>query len=214
VKWIELIQRFMEPKVKGIIHVGANDCEEYEEYKAAGIGRMLLIEPQESAFLRLKERVGNDQNVSIMKVACGAVKGRITLNLMKGPGEHHDYSTSVLIPSRHLELHPCVEVVGQEDADLVPLDDAWGTLCIPRKSFNLLVCDVQGYEKEVISGAGNTLDVMDYILCEVNQEEVYAGCVLVGEMDLILSGHGFTRIMTDWCGPRKAYGDALYIRRE
>lgn len=212
-KWVEFIQRFMEPKVKGIIHVGANDCEEYDEYKAAGVGRMLLIEPQKSAFERLKNRVGSDPGVSLMQVACGAAHETGILNIAKGPGDHHDYSSSFLDLHRHAALHPDISFVGKEPTQIIPLDGSFGTLGLPPGSFNLLVCDVQGYEVHVFAGAPKTLALVDYVLCEVNQDEVYAKCPLVGEIDFILGKHGLRRVMTDWCGPGKTYGDALYISR-
>lgn len=208
--WIDLINRMMEPRVKGVIHIGANDGEEYPDYKKAGIRNMAFVEPQEAAFERLQKRTMGDPGVTTIRAACGKERAWGVLNIMQGPGEHHDYSSSLLPPKEHLVVHPEIKVVEQRNIGVYPFDDLARVCALDTTMFNLLVVDVQGFELDVLGGAPLTLAMMDYVLCEVNREEMYTGCAMVSDIDNFLSFR-FRRVLTDWCGPKGAYGDALYI---
>ena len=62
----------------------------------------------------------------------------------------------------------------------------------------------------VFKGAFETLKNIDYIISEVNCDEVYEGCPHVNELDEYLHNFGFKRIKTDWAGV--IWGDALYVK--
>ena len=72
--------------------------------------------------------------------------------------------------------------------------------------------DVQGWELEVFKGAARTLENIDIIYSEVNFEELYKGCCLVGDLDTFLGNYGFIRVLTN-AKPR-TWGDALYLKYE
>jgi hypothetical protein len=75
------------------------------------------------------------------------------------------------------------------------------------------VVDAQGYELEVLKGGERAVSRMNAVICEVNAEELYDGCPLVGEIDEWMESHGLSRMWTDWCGPEKSYGDAVYVMK-
>jgi len=77
--------------------------------------------------------------------------------------------------------------------------------------YNMINIDVEGYTLEVFKGAESIIETMDYIMAEVNNAELYRGCVLVDELDTFLSRFGFSRVEVDWVG--KTWGDALYIKK-
>ena len=58
---------------------------------------------------------------------------------------------------------------------------------------------------EVIS-----LDYVDYVFTEVNQDEVYENNANILDLDSYLSRWNFTRVETTWEGG--VWGDALYIK--
>ena len=78
--------------------------------------------------------------------------------------------------------------------------------------YNFINIDVQGYELEVFKGAEETLKHIDLILTEINKEEMYEGCALIGEMDEYMSERGFQRIATYWQQDGETWGDGLYLR--
>lgn len=65
-----------------------------------------------------------------------------------------------------------------------------------------------GYDQVVVGEGENA--TIDIIYTEVNFEEVYKGCCLVGELDNFLKEWGFTRVLTD--DTPKLWGDALYLK--
>jgi hypothetical protein len=77
--------------------------------------------------------------------------------------------------------------------------------------YNFINIDVQGYELEVMKGASRILEGIDYIMSEVNRDEVYINCPKVEELDYFLSKFGFSREETTWDG--LTWGDALYVKR-
>jgi hypothetical protein len=56
------------------------------------------------------------------------------------------------------------------------------------------------------------LEGVDYIMSEVNKEEVYKDCALIDSLDKYLDGFGFKRVETDWAG--WTWGDAFYIKQK
>jgi hypothetical protein len=74
----------------------------------------------------------------------------------------------------------------------------------------LINIDVQGYELEVFKGGKDFLNEVDYIITEVNRDEVYKGCAKIDELDSFLAPYGFNRVETTWDGG--TWGDAFYIK--
>ena len=77
--------------------------------------------------------------------------------------------------------------------------------------YNFIAIDVQGYELEVMRGAVDTLNNIEYIVAEVNRNELYINCAKVNELDSFLGDFGFKRVETLWAGGQD-WGDALYIK--
>jgi len=78
-------------------------------------------------------------------------------------------------------------------------------------NYNFINIDVQGYELEVFKGGKKTLESIDYIMTEVNRDEVYKNCPRIEELDTYLSTYGFERVETTWDGG--TWGDAFYIKK-
>lgn len=182
----------------GLIHVGANDGREY----LFTHGRMVLIEPQRSAYNRLLANFQERSDVTLLNVALGAAPGVAVLNLAEP-----DDSSSLLIPRKHLELMPEIAFRGTET---VPVDTLDNVMAGIEGDFDQMVLDVQGYELEVLKGATETLKGIRWLKCEVNVDEVFTGCALMEEIDEFLFPLGFQRTTTDLHGG--CWGDAIYSR--
>jgi hypothetical protein len=76
--------------------------------------------------------------------------------------------------------------------------------------YNFLNIDVQGYELEVFKGAFGSLKNIDYIISEVNRDEIYEGCPHIDELDNFLIQFNLQRVETNWAGD--TWGDAFYIK--
>jgi FkbM family methyltransferase len=196
-------------KPKGVIHVGAARGEEYDLYQSHGITWQVWIEPQPDLYLDLQCKVRWSTFVKTFNVACGSRAGKFAMYRLKGNKGH---SNSLMRPKRHLELHPDNVIESATMVDAVRLDDLLLNFDLEAAPHDLMVVDVQGYELEVLNGGERAVSRMKAVFCEVNAEEMYEGCPLVGEIDDWMDKHGLSRRWTDWCGPEKSYGDAIYVR--
>lgn len=199
----ELIRKY-NLKIKGVVQVGANKGQETQQYFDNGINNIVLIEPCKDAFNVLVEKFGNDNRIKLYKTACGNIAGK---SVMYTEHTNQGMSNSLLEPKVHLTQHKEVVFDDAELVDVCLLDE----LDFDRSSFNLLNMDVQGFEDRVLKGASETLKTIDYILTEVNREEMYSGNAMIEDLDKILSD--FTRVETGWASPNHGWGDACYIRK-
>jgi FkbM family methyltransferase len=191
-------------KITGVIHVGAHYGQEYPEYKAAGAERVLFIEPCDQAFKVLQQTFADVPGVTLFQSACGSDFSVGTMNVEQA---NKGMSNSLLKPAKHLEQYPSIQFTETEEVEVRRLDEI-----IEHTGFigNMLVADVQGFELQVLKGATCTLETIDYILLELNRDEVYQGCAKVWEIDAFLTG--FTRVETNWAGG--SWGDGLYIKNK
>lgn len=192
-------------KINGIIHIGAHFGEEHEDYIEAGIKSIIYIEPSKKSFDVLSDLFGENTDVLLFNKALGAKKGLVQLNTET---KNNGQSNSILTPKKHLEYYPSIQFTDTEEVFMDTLD----LLTFPRKQYNMINIDVQGFELEVFKGSKESLKNIDYIYTEVNKEEVYENCAMVWELDSFLKAYGFERVETGkW--QNNAWSDALYIKQ-
>ena len=119
-------------------------------------------------------------------------------------------SSSLLKPSLHTKQYPHIVFNGNETVQVTTLDNFMKDKNL--NDFNLINIDVQGYELEVFKGSMETLNNIDYIIAEVNRDELYENCARVDELDSFLRDFGFERKETSWAG--QTWGDAFYIKSD
>jgi hypothetical protein len=117
---------------------------------------------------------------------------------------NNSQSSSILEPKIHIKQYPHIVFSGKIKVPMKRLDDIQINKC------NFINIDVQGYEMEVFKGGLNTLENIDYIISEVNRDEVYQNCAQIEELDIFLSKLNFVRVETSWDGV--TWGDALYVK--
>lgn len=181
----------------GVLHIGAHYGEEYPTYKNLNINSIVFVEAVPSTYQVLRQNVGPE--CICINAAMGSQEGTTTMHISEASP-----CSSVLKPKLHLEQYPDIVFKREELVRMTTVD----SLSIPR--LNFLNLDVQGYELEVLKGAKNYLEGVDYIMTEVNRAEVYENCAKVDELDNYLAPYGFARVETDWAG--NTWGDAFYIR--
>jgi len=190
-------------KINGVIHVGGHYGEEYELYNSLNIPS-IFFEPLSNNYTVLKNKIGNDPNVITFQCALGNENKIVTMNVET---VNNGQSSSILKPKKHLEQYPHIIFNSTEEVNMFRLDD----IDLDFSIYNFLNIDVQGYELEVFKGASKTLENIDYIISEVNRDEVYENCPHVDELDTYLSQFNFKRVETNWAG--SIWGDALYIKK-
>lgn len=187
--------------IKGVVQIGAHYGQEYSLYQQLGIRNLLMFEPVPETFAVLKQNVG--KGVRLENCALGSYNGDVEMFIETA---NQGQSSSILEPYVHLVQYPHIQFNNKITVPIRMLDE----FIIEAPLYNMLNIDVQGVELEVLKGAREFLYYTDYIICEVNRDEVYKGCAQVEEVDEFLAQYKFERIETDWTG--QSWGDAFYIK--
>jgi|688.fasta_scaffold42441_3 FkbM family methyltransferase len=190
-------------RITGVIHIGAHYGQEHSLYEDESITNIVYFEPLSKNYKILKENVG-DKSV-IFNYALGNEDKKI---MMYVESANQGMSSSILKPKIHVDQYPHIVFNNTEEVEMKKLDE----IDLNFSKFNLINIDVQGYELEVFKGAEKTLNSIDYIISEINRDEVYENCAKVEEVDIFLSQFSFERVETNWAG--YTWGDALYVKNK
>ena len=192
-------------QIKGIIHIGAHFGQEYNTYKQNNINNLIFFEPVPHTFKILQNNIG--ENALLVNKALGNENKKISMNIEY---INNGQSSSILEPEIHLIQHPNIIFTDKIEVDMVRLDDYLKEENINVNEYNFINMDVQGYELEVLKGSAEMLNNIDYIMTEVNRDEVYKNCARIEQLDSFLEPYGFIRVETNWAG--NTWGDAQYIK--
>tara|TARA_R110000751_G_scaffold107144_1_gene203296 strand:+ start:3098 stop:3718 length:621 start_codon:yes stop_codon:yes gene_type:complete len=191
--------------IDGVFHIGAHFGQENSIYNQIGIKNKIFFEPLPHTFDKLVENINGDGNC--VNVALGNKNGVVEMFV---ESVNQGQSSSVLEPVLHTKQYPNIVFNEKKKVTMTTLDDyVKGGVNITN--YNFINIDVQGYELEVFKGAKKTLENIDYIMSEVNRDEVYKDCPMVEDLDVYLSIYGFERVETTWDGG--TWGDAFYVKR-
>ena len=196
----EDLTRFWRVKPIGVVHVGAHQAEEAEDYLRYGFGAVVWIEAQPGLIEELNLKISPPSQV-IHALVWNESGVKMNLRLAS-----NGQSSSIFQLGTHKERYPHIEVSGYAELttsrleDILPLDI----------NFNFLNLDIQGAEFEAIEGMGSMLAKVDYIYTEVNRAQLYKGIKEIKAIDEFLEEQGFRRVATVWTNAD--WGDALYIR--
>ena len=148
----------------------------------------------------LAERFERDPRQTVIHAACWDVEG-VELPLFRAD---NGQSSSLMAPETHLYAHP--EIAFQQNTVVKTrrLDS------LVTGPLDLLNIDIQGAELRAIQGLGERVRELHLIYSEVNEERLYEGCGLVGDIDTYLKPYGFERVATR-IAPGVGWGDALYV---
>lgn len=191
----------------GIVHIGANYGQEYEDYRASGAETVVYVEPIAAIFAALKARVERAPGHHAVKAVCSDRAGQtIRFNVASNSGA----SSSMLGLGNHGKIHPEITYVAQEEMTTTTVDELLAQE-FAGKRFDLMVIDVQGAELMVLEGAKETLATIDAVYAEISEAPLYDGGCTWHEIDAFLTALGFSmKYMTIG---RKTYGNAFFLRK-
>lgn len=191
---------------KGILHVGAHECEEINLYNNyLPNNKILWVEA-------IPEKVAFSKNaypgILIENAIVSDTREQITFNCAS-----NGQSSSILKLGTHANRYPHIVYNSSFVAETKLLSDFIYNYDI---SYNFLNFDIQGAELKALKGMEEYLPNVDYIYTEVNSEYVYENCAIVTEIDDYLKQFGFIRAETTWYSVdgrnSHGWGDAFYIR--
>ncbi len=164
----DLMDFIEDRKIDTVVDVGANIGQFGESLRADGFhGRIISFEPTESAFQALAKKAAADGNWEAHHCGLGAASGTAVLHASK-----LSVFNSFLELSSVAGLHDQrMEIDHTEEIPIFPLDHF--TASLPGNI--LLKIDTQGYEKQVIEGAQQTIAHVAGILMELPVIHTYKG---------------------------------------
>lgn len=205
---VELKKYNIEPK--GIIHVGGHKAQEYESYCEIGLLNQIWIEANPYFFEEINHKIGNDKNCVSFNEAIYDSEKELSFNL-----SNNGASSSLLPLKLHKKYYPNIRYDGHLIVKTKRLDTLLNENDISIEKYNGLALDIQGVELNALKSLGEYIENFDFILTEINVEELYEGCCLIGDLDSYLSNNGFCRVVTDlWDGGSVGWGDALYLKTQ
>ena len=191
-------------EVKGVIHIGAFDGQEMSVYKEKNISNVLFFEPLSENFRKLKQNVG-DTALCVNK-AIGDENKMVEMYVEFVNGGQ---SSSILEPVLHLVQHPNITFPGRETVEMVRLDDYIQKENIDINNYNFINIDVQGMELSALKSGFNILPHIDYVMSEINIDEVYKNCAKIWELEGFLGQFGFKVVEKEMAG---LWGDAFFVK--
>lgn len=198
----QLIKKY-NMNINNIIHVGGHHGQEIKLYKDINPQcRIEIFEPHPRTYEILKNNIKDFSDVVSHNVALGPEESIMTMYVENA---NQGQSNSLLRPKHHTAQYPHIRFNSTIDVPVKTLDSF-----SLDDSFNFISIDVQGFELEVLKGATNTLQHINYLIAEINNTELYENCCMVNELDDFLAHYNLKRVETDWEGG--TWGDGFYIK--
>ena len=209
---LQTIAHELNIDIKGVIHVGAFDGSELTFYRKLNLFNTILFEPQHEMYNVVSHKCIGDEVV--YNIALGSKDTEAEMFISDkagGMANGATQSSSILEPKVHLTEHPEVTFPEKETITVKRFDNFVQSNNIDVLGYNMLNVDVQGYELEVFKGFGDYLNQIDIIIAEVNRDEVYKGCAMIGDIDAYLSQYNLRQVSVYW--QSASWGDAVYVRK-
>lgn len=171
-----------------VLDVGAN-AGDFSECVLAfqPWARLILIEPLAEAQQELQRKFGAYDEVEIDEIALGTEDGERDFNVCG-----YDQVSSFLEPGAASEARPYGIDFSRKERRTVKVRRLDHYLKERRVDHvDLLKLDVQGFELEVLRGAGGELDRIDWIYAEAAFQELYRGGALYSDLFGFLHARGF-----------------------
>lgn len=202
----QLIHNF-KLQISGILHIGAHECEELNDYNRVGLNNSNIywIEAMQEKVDLCRNRY---KGVNIYQAVIDEEDNKeITFNIT-----NNGQSSSILEFGSHETSHPQVHIVSKKQMTTTRMDTLIERENMPIEKLNFVNLDIQGVELRALKSMEKYLSHVHYIYSEVNTEEVYKGCNLIGEIDAYLKGLGFVRVAQKIYS-EYGWGDAFYMKQ-
>jgi len=176
-----------EHRVDVVLDVGAARGGYARELRGFGYGgRIVSFEPIAAAYADLTAAAAGDPAWTAVHTALGSTPGTQTINI----ASNSDSSSLLPMAEAHRQAAPHVDYVGQEEITVARLDDV-APEHLEAGSRPFLKIDTQGFERQVLEGAPETLERCVGLQLELSFVPLYDGGMLVDEAIGFAYDHGF-----------------------
>lgn len=169
-----------------VLDIGANVGQFGLMTRRAGFaGRIISCEPLAGAFQQLSARSARDDSWTPVRTAVGSSSGTTSINVSA-----NSFSSSVLpMAEEHLRSAPGSAYIGTETVAMTTVRELVVAHSV-EPSRCLLKIDTQGFEDEVLAGAGDLVDEFGAVQLELSFVELYTGQQLFDELYERMRSHG------------------------
>lgn len=195
-----------------VFDVGANDGGYAAELREFGYqGKIVSFEPLTDAFARLARRSARDPGWLVENLGLGDTAGTLRINVAG-----NSTSSSILpMLESHLAAAPSSGYTGEQDITVFRLDDCFETYATGEKPF--LKIDTQGFERQVLDGAIDSIQRIHGVQLEMSLVPLYAGTMLLNDSLDRMSTAGFELVslepgFTDLSTGRLLQADGIFMR--
>ena len=170
-----------------VFDVGANNGGYALSMREFGYTKKIIsFEPLKSAFSELKISAKNDKNWILNNYALGNEDTKSVINIAG-----NSFSSSILnMLPQHLNSAPESRFISQEEIEIKKLDTIFNSMATANDNVMLKI-DTQGYEKNVIDGAIESLPKIKIIQLEMSIVQLYESELLMTEMINYLDARGY-----------------------
>lgn len=204
-------QLLAQQRVETVLDVGANEGQFALELRELGYrGRIISFEPIREVFSILHSRAAQDQKWEVHNLGVGAAEEHLTLHVASG-----SVFSSFKRPGAYVRnAFSASRIVRDESVQIIRLDAFLAAQ--PDLGRTLLKVDTQGYEEEVLLGAGDRLREFTAIQLELPIAPLYEGQKAWTEMIRYLGDRGFHVAMAkensyDWKRMRLLELDVIFV---
>lgn len=173
--------------VTDVLDIGANVGQYGVGLRRTGYaGRIISCEPLSGAHAQLARRASRAGNWEVLNTAVGATAGSVTINVAG-----NSYSSSIRnLAQAHLDGAPDSAYIAAEKVEMTTVADLVDRFGVdPARA--LLKVDTQGYESEVLDGAGDLVGEFEAIQLELSFVELYDGQRLAEDLIARLRSAGY-----------------------
>jgi len=171
-----------------LFDIGANKGQYALNMRELGYcNKIISFEPLKEAFKELKNAAVKDEKWIVNNYALGSENSTSVINVA---GNSYSSSILTMLP-KHIESAPESRFVGQEEIEIKKLDSIFSLFCDNKNSVMIKI-DTQGYEKNVIDGALESLKTIRIIQLEMSIIPLYEKEMLFDEMIKYLDNKGFS----------------------
>lgn len=167
-----LAQQLTDARIDLVLDVGANEGHYARLMRRLGFsGTIISFEPIASVAAALEREAQRDGNWRVVQCALGSRNETMPLHVTAG-----NVFSSLLVPNEfgRREFGAMTEVSVVEQVAVRRLDTALEELGVDAGARRIhLKTDTQGYDLEVIRGAGDTLDRVHSLQCEISLRPIY-----------------------------------------
>lgn len=191
--------------IKGVLHIGAHDCEElpfYRDYLNVLPDNIYWVDAIPFKVEECKRK--NIPNV-YQAIITDADNKQVSFNI-----SNNIQSSSIFEFNTHAKEHPSVHYVNKFVSTSTTIDSFFKQHGIDPTRINFWNLDIQGCELLALKGGCESIKYADVLYLEVNEQELYKDCGLIQDLDEFLAFHNFQRILTKMTP--HGWGDAIYMK--